>query len=155
MKLLSIDPNTRHSGAVLWIDGKPEAHSVDLHRPNIDEMVKCLLDMTHRLWPDVVAIEDVFHGDNPHTTIVLAKLVGGIQHSIRNMYYRDVLVIGTAAIDKACNLSYRAGERKDATHALARLELGDHISEHVSDAYCVGIAALGKLKERGWAKEQA
>lgn len=156
MRMLSVDPNTKDTGLVCWHDGQPiKVRSINLPRADRRQMVQRICDAAQEWAAEIVAIEDIYAGDNPHTTIMLAKLVGGIESTIERAGMQ-IVVISTAEIDKACGIpsGLLRNERKARLKALGSLELGGECIQDVYDAYSVGIAALGRLNVSKWAKEQ-
>lgn len=150
MHLLSIDPNTKDTGLVLWADGKPiKTCSINFRRADRLMMVHRIATRAFECRAEVIAVEDCYAGDNPYTAIMLAKLIGGIE-SVAREAGLDVIMLAATEIDKACDIPYGLSrkERKERLKAFGSLELGRGLVQDIYDAYAVGIAALGVLKER-------
>lgn len=148
MRMLSVDPNTKDTGLVMWEDGKPTgAHSINQTRADRLLMVQRIIECAGDYRAEMLAVEDVYMGVNARTALTLAKLVGGIEAAALYAGF-DVLMLSTGEIDAACGIpaAIDRKERKARLAALARLELGDGLMQDTADAYAVGVAALGRLK---------
>ena len=101
MNWCSLDPNTRHTGVVLWHDETPTL-AYTLHAPN-GSMTNDLLELIYTAEPEAVAVEDTYVGENMQTSIKLARLVGAIG-GFCEWRGVPVYVLSTAEIDKATGI---------------------------------------------------
>jgi len=152
---LSIDPSIHHTGLVSWIeeDGlwKPRPGGTKtLLATNFEAMIAALDDELRFPW-EWVAVEGTYIGLNERTGIALSEVVGAIWGLCVIMdipFYK----LTTKEIDKACGTyAVNRAARKLVTMAFAQRELGVGIGQDVADAYCVGVAVLGKIKVAAWA----
>lgn len=155
MKLVSIDLNTKQTGLIVWQHGAP-THRATLTARDMDSMIRAVSDALVHIAPEAVATEAAYLDHNAHTFGVLSQLLGALRGwcVVRGA---ALYILTTAEIDRATGV---IGSRKHANAALARYELeklspDKRITEHESDAYCIGVAALGLIKTGEYAAGSA
>lgn len=153
MYALGLDPNTRETG---WctISGDVYRSGVITHFKRAHEeglqaweiMAINIFEFMYMRYCDFVVIEDVYQGDNPQTTLKLAKLVGAIGAYCRfeciPCYY-----LSTATIDRSLGI---LGNRKLGTKHLGEMIIGRGKTQHEYDAWAALHAGMGVHKENSW-----
>lgn len=160
MYALGLDPNTKETG---WVIVRTNFYNNDLYesgviaptaeedsdlRPWESMAIAVLFKVMNFMTYDFVAIEDVYQGDNPQTTIKLAKLVGAISSAclLDNV---PCYHLSTASIDRSLGI---LGDRKRGTKALGELILGKGKTQHEYDAWAALMAGMGVHKTKTWEK---
>ena len=160
MRLLGIDPGSRHCGwgvverqgskvtALAWGRWSPRA---DLPLPaRLAELARGLRDVLAAHSPERAAVERVFHGVSARSLIVLAEARGAILSELAGAGL-EVAELTPAEVKSAVAGSGRAD--KQQVERMVRLQLGladEGLSADAADALAVALAEALRAKfDRG------
>lgn len=159
MRILGIDPGSRHTGYGLverrgsrltaLVHGRLSTTSENLLARRLAVLVQGLREIVELHRPEVAVLETPFHGINPRTLIVLAQARGALLATLAGCGL-EIAEYTPAEIKSAVTGNGRAEKEQVARMVALMLDLrGEKISADASDALAAAICYAHRARLDG------